>query len=114
MAAYLRHDFCNYCCDVLCRDITCESVLGRALSHHKQEASCIYVNNAGPWNAIMHLDFHGTEGPAYACTSPYNNAQSCTYLFRLKRGVTYVRNNRRNLVMYRLPHEKKRTGLPHI
>ena len=29
---------------------------GRALSHHKQEAGCIYVNNAGPWNAIMHLD----------------------------------------------------------
>ena len=36
--------------------------LGRVLSHHKQEASCIYVNNAGPWNAIIHLDLHGTEG----------------------------------------------------
>ena len=60
---------------------------GRPLSHHKQEAGCIYVNNAGPWNAIMHLDLHGTEGPAYACTGPYNIAQSCTYLFRLKRGV---------------------------
>ena len=29
---------------------------GAALSHNKQEAGCIYVNNAGPWNAIMHLD----------------------------------------------------------
>ena len=57
--------------------------LGQALSHHKQEASCIYVNNAGPRNAIMHLDLHGTEGPAYAYTGPYN-AQSCTYLFLLK------------------------------
>ena len=61
--------------------------LGQALSHHKQEACCIYVNNAGPWNAIMHLDLHGTEGPAYTCTVPYNNAQCCTYLFRLKRNV---------------------------
>ena len=26
--------------------------LGWALSQHKQEANCIYVYNAGPWNAI--------------------------------------------------------------
>ena len=26
--------------------------LGRALSYHKQEIGCIYVNNAGPWNVI--------------------------------------------------------------
>ena len=61
--------------------------LGQALSHHKQEAGCIFVNNAGPWNAIMYLDLHGTEGPAYACIGPYNNAQSCTCLFRLQRDV---------------------------
>ena len=61
--------------------------LGRALSHHKQEAGCIYVNNAGPWNAIMHLGYHGTEGPAKACAGLYNNAQSCLDFFRLKRDV---------------------------
>ena len=31
--------------------------LMNALSHHKQEAGCIYINNAGPWNAIMHLGY---------------------------------------------------------
>ena len=31
--------------------------LGRALSHHKQEAGCIYVNNAECWNAIIHLGY---------------------------------------------------------
>ena len=35
--------------------------LGQVLSHHKQEAGCIYVNNVGPWNAITHLCYHGTE-----------------------------------------------------
>ena len=35
---------------------------GQVLLHHKQEASCIYVNNAGPWNAIMHLGHHGAVG----------------------------------------------------
>ena len=35
--------------------------LGRALSHHKQEAGCIYVNNAGPWNAIIHLGYTVTK-----------------------------------------------------
>ena len=29
--------------------------LGRALSYHKQETGCIYVNNAGPWNVITDL-----------------------------------------------------------
>ena len=29
--------------------------LGRALSYHKQETGCIYVNNAGPWNAVMNF-----------------------------------------------------------
>jgi len=29
--------------------------LGRALLYHKQETSCIYVNNVGPWNAIMNF-----------------------------------------------------------
>ena len=29
--------------------------LGQALSHHKQEASCIYANNVGPWNPIKYL-----------------------------------------------------------
>ena len=29
--------------------------LGGVLSHHKQEAGGIYINNVGPWNAIMHL-----------------------------------------------------------
>ena len=29
--------------------------LGQALSHLKQEGSCICVNNAGPWNVIMQL-----------------------------------------------------------
>ena len=26
----------------------------------------------------------GTDGSAWACTGPYNNAQSCPYFFRLK------------------------------
>jgi len=30
-------------------------LLGRALSYHKQETGCIYVNNVGPWNAIMNF-----------------------------------------------------------
>ena len=28
--------------------------------HYYTEASCIYVNNAGPWNAIKHLGYHCT------------------------------------------------------
>ena len=38
--------------------------LGQVLSHHKQEPCCIYVNNTGPWNAIMHLGYHGNKGLA--------------------------------------------------
>ena len=38
--------------------------LGWALLHHKQEANCIYVNNVGPWYAIVHLGYHSTEGLA--------------------------------------------------
>ena len=37
--------------------------LGRGLLHYKQKGGCIYVNNAGTWNAVMHLGYHGTEGP---------------------------------------------------
>ena len=55
-------------------------ILGRTLlSHHKQEASFIYVNNVGPWK--YDLGYHGAEGPAWACTGPYNNTQSCPYYF---------------------------------
>ena len=32
----------------------------------------------------------GTEGPAKACTGPYNNAQSCPYFFLLKRDVRHM------------------------
>ena len=38
-----------------------ELPLGRALSHHKQEGGCFYVNNAEPWNAIKYLRYHGTN-----------------------------------------------------
>ena len=44
--------------------------LGRALSYHKQEGGCIYVNNAEPWDAIKYLCYHGTEGQSQACTLP--------------------------------------------
>ena len=37
------------------------------LSHSKQEASCIYVNFVGPWNAIKALYYR-------ACTVPYQRA----------------------------------------
>ena len=36
--------------------------LGRALSYHKQEGSCIYVNNVEPWKSIKYLHYHGTDG----------------------------------------------------
>jgi len=41
---------------------------------HKQEAGCIYVNNAGPWNSIVHLPYYSTEGLVYACIGSNNNA----------------------------------------
>ena len=37
--------------------------LGQALSYHKQEGGCIYVNNAEPWNAIKYLHYYATNGP---------------------------------------------------
>ena len=37
--------------------------LVQELLHHKQQASCSYINNAGTWNALMHLGYHSTEGP---------------------------------------------------
>ena len=35
--------------------------LGWALLHHKQQAGHVHVNNVRPWNAIMHLGYHGTS-----------------------------------------------------
>ena len=36
--------------------------LGQVLSHLKRKVGCIYANNAGTWNASVHLGYHGTEG----------------------------------------------------
>ena len=44
--------------------------LGQALLYHKQDAGCIYVNDAVPWNAIRYVHYHGTDQPFYAFTVP--------------------------------------------
>ena len=52
----------------------------QALSHHKQEAGCIYVNNVecnyAPWPSR----YLGIDLGLY-------NVQSCPYVFRLKHDV---------------------------
>ena len=76
--------------------------LGRALSHPKQEASCICVNNVGPWNAVMHLGYTVPTSPAtentrsagvdvavmarYFLASLANKGNLCSLTFHHSRG----------------------------
>ena len=61
--------------------------LGRVLSNHKQEGSCIYENNEEPWNVIKYLRYHNMDGLFWACTLPNSlptvlslPCQACTLL----------------------------------
>ena len=44
---------------------------GRVLLNHKQEASCIYVNNVRPWNAITYLHYLGIDRHVLFCMSHF-------------------------------------------
>ena len=51
------------------------------LLHLKQEAGCIYVNNVGPWNAIMYLGNHSLVLPYQHCSVLHYVVQFCSEKF---------------------------------
>ena len=52
-----------------------------ALLHLKQEAGCIYVNNVGPWNAIMYLGNHSLVLSYQHCSVLHYVVQFCSEKF---------------------------------
>ena len=63
--------------------------LGRVLSHLKQETSCIYVNNAGPWNAIVNFAITVLRDQL-SLVLVLTTTLSLPYLLRLKCDVKHV------------------------
>ena len=74
--------------------------LRQALSHYKHEASCIYVNNVGPWNAIKYLPITVLIDSTLKCEiNLHNGTLTCSERNSLS-GYCKVRSRLPDIVLY--------------